>query len=85
VSSQNAHLLKFFLPLPPALLQFEQTFFILCTSAAAPAAFAAFFTFFPSYLLRTMLCALSCLLSLHSHRESTAKADNFLPKVDTAQ
>jgi hypothetical protein len=39
-------LLKFFLPLPPTLPQFEQSFFILSASAAAMAALAAFFPFF---------------------------------------
>jgi len=45
VSSQNAHLLKFFSPLP-TLLQFGQTFFILYVSADKPAAYAEFFPLF---------------------------------------
>jgi len=82
VSSQNAHFLKF-LWLLPTLPQFEHSFFFLSTSAAAPAAIAAFFPFFP--MISHFLDAerkLLALFSIHSHRESMAEADNFLLKIN---
>jgi hypothetical protein len=83
VSSQNALLRKFFSPLLPTLPQFKQTFFILGTSAAIPAAFAAFFPFPPILSPSNNAECFPALLSLQSHRESSAKADHFLSKFDT--
>jgi len=72
VSSQNAHLLKLFSPLP-TLPQFEQTFFILSNSAAAPAAFAAFFPLFPIPSPSNDAEVLCCPLFYFSHRESSVQ------------
>jgi len=83
VSSQNEHFLKFFSPLS-TLPQFEHTFFILSTSATAPATFDAFFPFFP---IVSPSNDAECFLALYFtllHKIQACEL-NFFTKVDTPQ